>query len=109
MCFSSHFSPDGLLKIWDETKSQVSEVQLDESLTSACFLNAFGDVVVAFKNHIFFIDRAQGKIDEVKLYYFFTYKQQLCRSSYEMITSILKALEFYEKLCLSFPDVAEKC
>ena len=67
ICFSSHFSPDGLLKIWDETKTQVSEVQLDESLTSACFLNAFGDVVIAFKNHIFFIDRAQGKIDEVKL------------------------------------------
>ena len=58
MLFSS--SKDGCVKIWSSDKCQVSEIILDSSLTSACFLNKKGDLVVGYKNHIFFIDHNKG-------------------------------------------------
>ena len=57
-----HFSNDGSIKIWDENKILISEFTLDDTLNAACFLGDAGDVVMSFKNHIFFIDRRKGKI-----------------------------------------------
>ena len=53
-------SDDGSVKIWDDHKTLVSEFLLDDSLCSACFLNGAGDVLIGFKNHIFFLDRRKG-------------------------------------------------
>ena len=55
-------SSDGSLKIWDEKKVLISEVMLDSTLTSGCFLNGRGDVVIGFKNHIFKIDHSKCKL-----------------------------------------------
>ncbi|KAL4225908.1 hypothetical protein ACF0H5_013896 [Mactra antiquata] len=52
-------SCDGGIKIWDEDKVLLTEVMLEESLSSACFLNDMGDLLVAFKNHIFYIDHTK--------------------------------------------------
>ena len=56
-----HFSNDGSIKIWDENKILISEFTLDDTLNAACFLGDAGNVVMSFKNHIFFIDRRKGK------------------------------------------------
>lgn len=32
----------------------------DRSLSAACFLNNTGDLIIGFKNHIFFIDHTKG-------------------------------------------------
>ena len=55
------FSSDGAIKIWDENKFLMTEVMLEESLSAACFLNDLGDLLVGFKNHIFYIDHAKCK------------------------------------------------
>ena len=39
----------------------MTEVMLEESLSAACFLNDLGDLLVGFKNHIFYIDHAKCK------------------------------------------------
>ena len=56
------FSLDGAIKVWDETKVLMTEVMLEESLSAACFLNDMGDLLVGFKNHIFYIDHTKCKI-----------------------------------------------
>ena len=45
----------------------MTEVMLEESLSAACFLNDMGDLLVGFKNHIFYIDHGRCKI--LKLLY----------------------------------------
>ena len=57
-----HCSYDGAIKIWDENKFLMTEVMLEESLSAACFLNDMGDLLVAFKNHVFYIDHGRCKI-----------------------------------------------
>ncbi|KAK3608331.1 hypothetical protein CHS0354_030785 [Potamilus streckersoni] len=52
-------SADGAIKVWDENKMLLTEIMMDESLSSACFLNDLGDVLIGFKNHIFFIDHSR--------------------------------------------------
>ncbi|XP_053378340.1 uncharacterized protein LOC123529192 isoform X8 [Mercenaria mercenaria] len=52
-------SSDGGIKIWDENKVLLTEVMLEESLSAATFLNEMGDLLVAFKNHIFYIDHSK--------------------------------------------------
>ena len=39
----------------------MTEVMLEESLSAACFLNDLRDLLVGFKNHIFYIDHAKCK------------------------------------------------
>ena len=56
------YSEDGSVKIWDENKILISEFLLDDSLNAACFLGDAGDVVISFKNHIFYIDKKKGKL-----------------------------------------------
>ncbi|XP_052781071.1 uncharacterized protein LOC128217749 isoform X2 [Mya arenaria] len=52
-------SSDGAIKIWDENKVLLTEVMLEESLSAAVFLNEMGDLLVGFKNHIFYIDHSK--------------------------------------------------
>ena len=42
-------------------KFLMTEVMLEESLSAACFLNDLRDLLVGFKNHIFYIDHAKCK------------------------------------------------
>ena len=49
----------GLLTLY--YKFLMTEVMLEESLSAACFLNDLGDLLVGFKNHIFYIDHAKCK------------------------------------------------
>ncbi|ESO89998.1 hypothetical protein LOTGIDRAFT_164698 [Lottia gigantea] len=49
-------SVEGAIKIWDEERYLLTEIMLDDSLSSALFLNNKADLVVGFKNHIFYID-----------------------------------------------------
>ncbi|MGH0145110.1 UNVERIFIED_CONTAM: hypothetical protein FKN15_024465 [Acipenser sinensis] len=48
---------DYTIKLWDFQKTLVlvADVHLDDSFTSACFLNSSGDILVAFKNHLFLL------------------------------------------------------
>ena len=59
--FMLHFSGDGLIKIWQENKVLLTEIHLEESLCSACFLNNTGDLLVGFKNHLFLINNKRGE------------------------------------------------
>ncbi len=43
---------DGMIKVWSITNQLVSEVQLGESLTSVCFSNSRGDLLVGFQKHV---------------------------------------------------------
>ncbi|KAH9503741.1 hypothetical protein Btru_066529 [Bulinus truncatus] len=52
-------SNDGALKIWNEDQAVLTEIFLDTSLSSVCFLNNLGDIVVGFQKHIFFIDHSK--------------------------------------------------
>ncbi|CAL1535162.1 unnamed protein product [Lymnaea stagnalis] len=52
-------SNDGAIKIWTEDGSLLTEIMLDSSLTTACFLNNMGDLVIGFQKHLFFIDHSK--------------------------------------------------
>ncbi|KAH3816567.1 hypothetical protein DPMN_118085, partial [Dreissena polymorpha] len=52
-------SVDGAIKVWDENKVLLTEIMLEESPSSAAFLNDMGDLLVGFKNHIFYIDHTK--------------------------------------------------
>ena len=47
-------------KVEDEANTSAS--LQDKSLSAACFLNKQGDLIIGFKNHIFFIDHTKGQI-----------------------------------------------
>ncbi|XP_041348822.1 uncharacterized protein LOC121368244 isoform X2 [Gigantopelta aegis] len=51
-------SADGAIKIW-ECDMLVTEIMLEESLSSACFLTSAADLIVGFKEHIFYIDHSK--------------------------------------------------
>lgn len=40
----------------------LTEVMLEESLSAAAFLNDMGDLLVGFKNQIFYIDHTKCKL-----------------------------------------------
>lgn len=49
----------GRKTVEDEGEDRSSAFQ-DRSLSAACFLNNTGDLIIGFKNHIFFIDHTKG-------------------------------------------------
>ena len=53
-------SADGMVKIWDERKSLLTEITVDDGLSSACFLNNAGDLLLGYRNHIFIISHRKG-------------------------------------------------
>ena len=55
-------SKDGAIKIWTEDEALLTEIMLDDSLTSACFLNNMGDLVVGFQKQVFYIDHSKGNL-----------------------------------------------
>ena len=59
--FASAHSCDGAVKIWDEQKTLMTEITLDDSLSSACFLTSQGDLMIGYKNHLFVIDHSKSK------------------------------------------------
>ena len=46
---------DGLVKIWDKHKVLLCDIQLDNTLRTACFLNSAGDILVGFRSQIFVV------------------------------------------------------
>ena len=60
VCSSS--GKDHCVKLWSLDKNLLCEIDLDVSLTSACFLNGSGDIIMGFKGHIFII-RNEGKFE----------------------------------------------
>ena len=46
---------------------------LDESLTSACFLNNMGDLVVGFQKQVFYIDHTKGRHEKASIHLLFSY------------------------------------
>ncbi|XP_060076269.1 uncharacterized protein LOC132555908 [Ylistrum balloti] len=52
-------SMDGAIKIWDEFCVLLTEITMEDSLSSLCFLNAQCDLLVGFQNHIYFIDHTK--------------------------------------------------
>ncbi|KAG5282638.1 hypothetical protein AALO_G00058190 [Alosa alosa] len=44
---------DTLIKLWDRRRTLLAEVQLDSSLSCACFLNPSGDLLVGFRLHLY--------------------------------------------------------
>jgi len=84
------FSGDGVIKIWDQDKTLLREIMMNDTLTVASFLNTrgkvivtinsesrfvidsyssslifslllSGDILIGFKQHIFIIPREKGK------------------------------------------------
>lgn len=80
ICYSS----DGGIKVWDESKVLVTEVMLEESLSAATFLNEMGDLLVGFKNHIFYIDHTKCKY--VSTYSYNIAETEWCVSGTEMLS-----------------------
>ncbi|KAK2148436.1 hypothetical protein LSH36_497g00059 [Paralvinella palmiformis] len=52
-------SEDGTVKVWESTKTLLTEITLDRTLCTAVFLNSRGDLLIGFKNHIFHIDHSK--------------------------------------------------
>ncbi|XP_071178325.1 uncharacterized protein [Mytilus edulis] len=55
-------SDNGMIRIWDEFKVLLREICLDDegaTLSSACFLDNLANMLVAFKNHLYIIDRSK--------------------------------------------------
>lgn len=59
----------GRKTVEDEGEDSSSALQ-DRSLSAACFLNNTGDLIIGFKNHIFFIDHTKGRriLDSIGVY-----------------------------------------
>ncbi|XP_074644622.1 uncharacterized protein LOC141901337 [Tubulanus polymorphus] len=49
-------SCDGAIKIWLSDKTLLTEITMDATLTSICFFNNRGDILIGMKNHIFIIE-----------------------------------------------------
>lgn len=54
-------SAEGAIKVWESDKTLLTEISLDEGISSATFLNNQGDVLVGYKNHIFIIGHSKGQ------------------------------------------------
>lgn len=42
-----------MIKLWDSQKNMLAEISLDNTLSTACFLNSSGKILLAFKNDIY--------------------------------------------------------
>ncbi|XP_077862230.1 uncharacterized protein LOC102809590 [Saccoglossus kowalevskii] len=52
-------SSDGMIKVWDLTKTLQAEIQVDDTLSTVGFLNKKADLLIGFRNHIFFIHHSK--------------------------------------------------
>lgn len=48
-------SSDFIIKLWDLQKKLIAEITLDNTLSTACFLNNSGDILLAFKNDLYLL------------------------------------------------------
>ncbi|KAG8128099.1 hypothetical protein E2320_015032, partial [Naja naja] len=46
---------DAAIKLWNIHKDLIAEIRLDNTLSTACFLNNSGDILLAFKNDIYIL------------------------------------------------------
>ncbi|CAF0852544.1 unnamed protein product, partial [Brachionus calyciflorus] len=44
---------DGLIKIWSSNKKLIADIFLDNTLSSCCFLNSNGDLLISWQKHLF--------------------------------------------------------
>ncbi|XP_038054589.1 uncharacterized protein LOC119726802 isoform X2 [Patiria miniata] len=52
-------SSDGAVKVWDADKLLLTEIALDEPISCARFINARGDLMMGYMNHLFVIDHTK--------------------------------------------------
>ena len=58
-------SKDGLVKIWNSENQLVSEIDFEASLTSVCFANSQGDLLIGFQKHISLISASDYLPDAI--------------------------------------------
>nr|XP_060615874.1 uncharacterized protein LOC132765615 [Anolis sagrei ordinatus] len=46
---------DTVIKLWDLQKNLLAEITLDNTLSTACFLNSSGDILLAFKSDLYLL------------------------------------------------------
>ena len=80
-------SKDGVIKIWSHDSLLMTEIMLDDSLTSLAFLNHLGDLVIGFQKHVFFIDHSKGD------YYCFIYKMYFHHNHFTFLTITIMILK----------------
>ncbi|XP_073210839.1 uncharacterized protein [Lepidochelys kempii] len=51
---------DYMVKLWDIHKNLVADIFLDNTLSSACFLNSSGDILVAFRNDLYILPHSKA-------------------------------------------------
>nr|XP_020670827.1 uncharacterized protein C3orf22 homolog isoform X3 [Pogona vitticeps] len=51
---------DSMVKLWDMQKNLLAEITLDNTLTTACFLNSCGDILLAFKSDLYFLSHSKA-------------------------------------------------
>nr|XP_048713306.1 uncharacterized protein LOC125639725 [Caretta caretta] len=49
-----------MVKLWDIHKNLVADIFLDNTLSSACFLNSSGDILVAFRNDLYILPHSKA-------------------------------------------------
>lgn len=59
MMFPLFSSSDSTIKLWDTQKNLVADITLDNTLSTACFLNSSGDILLAFKNDIYVLSHSK--------------------------------------------------
>nr|XP_034960877.1 uncharacterized protein LOC118080053 [Zootoca vivipara] len=50
---------DSTIKLWDTQKNLVADITLDNTLSTACFLNSSGDILLSFKNDIYVLSHSK--------------------------------------------------
>lgn len=53
-------SSDSTIKLWDTQKNLLAEITLDNTLTTACFLNNYGDILLAFKSDLYILSHSKA-------------------------------------------------
>ncbi|KAJ7316918.1 hypothetical protein JRQ81_003080 [Phrynocephalus forsythii] len=51
---------DSTIKLWDTQKNLLAEITLDNTLTTACFLNSCGDILLAFKSDLYILSHSKA-------------------------------------------------
>ncbi|XP_063952989.1 uncharacterized protein LOC129257363 [Lytechinus pictus] len=52
-------SADAIIKVWNCNKTLLTEITLSQTLSTAKFLNAKGDLLIGYLNHLFLIDHTK--------------------------------------------------
>ncbi|XP_071499110.1 uncharacterized protein [Diadema antillarum] len=52
-------SSDAVIKVWDASKTLMTEISLSQRLSTATFLNTRGDLLIGYLNHLFAIDHTK--------------------------------------------------